>query len=88
MLRFGLDTRAVAIGILAVALALGLGAAAGSLVSVWAGALAALASLVSSAVLTTAVMRQQRTLERMKKQREIRRKYALPKSIGDREGDE
>lgn len=78
----------MAIGILALALALGLGAAAGSLIGVWAGALAALASLVPSAVLTTAVIRQQRTLERIKKQGEIRRKYALPKPRDDWEGDE
>lgn len=87
-MRWGFDGKTVAIGLAAVVLALGLGAWAGTQVGAWAGALAALASLVPAAVLTVVAERRQRNVAQMRKQEEIRRKYAPPKRSGDREGQE
>lgn len=84
----GLDGRTVAIGLFAVVLALVLGAAAGALVGAEAGALAALAGLVSSAVLGVAVERRQRNIRRMKEQQEVLRTFAPPKPTRHREGEE
>lgn len=85
-MRWGVDRRTIAIGLVAVFLALGLGAWAGTQVGAWAGALAALAGLVPPAILAMAVERRQWNIARMKKQQEILRKYAPPKHTGDREG--
>jgi hypothetical protein len=88
VVRWGFDGKTVAIGLAAVVLALGLGAWAGTQVGVWAGALAALASLVPAAVLAVVVERRQRNVAQMRKREEIRRRYAPPKRTGDREGQE
>jgi hypothetical protein len=85
---WGFDGRTVAIGLAAVFLALGLGAWAGTQVGAWAGALAALASLVPAAVLAVVVERRQRNVALMRKQQEVLRKHAPPKRLGDREGQE
>jgi hypothetical protein len=85
--RWGLDGRTVAIGLVAVLLAIGLGAWAGTQVGAWAGALTALAGLVSAAVLPVAVERRQRNIARMKRQQEILRRFAPPQPTGDREGE-
>jgi len=85
---WGFDGRTVAVGLAALFLALGLGAWAGTQVGAWAGALAALASLVPAALLAMVVKRRQRNVALMRKQKEILRKHAPPKSTGDREGQE
>jgi hypothetical protein len=69
-------------------LAVGLGAWAGTVVGAWAGVLAALAGLLSAAVLAVAVGRRQRNMARVKKQKEILQRHAPPKRTGDREGQE
>lgn len=80
--------RTVAIGLAAVALALVLGAVAGTLAGAGAGALAALASLIPAAVLAVAVELRRRNVARMKRQQEVLRRFAPPKSTSDREGEE
>jgi len=85
---WGLDWRAIALGLLAVVLAVGLGAWAGIEVGAWAGVLAALAGLFPAAVLAAAAARRQRNVARMKEQQEIRRRYAPPKRTPGREGQE
>jgi uncharacterized membrane protein YoaK (UPF0700 family) len=84
----GLGGRTVAIGLFAVVLALVLGAAAGALAGAWAGALAALAGLVSPAVLAVAVELRQRNIARSRRQQEVLRRFAPPKPSVDREGEE
>jgi len=86
--RLGLDGRTVTIGVLAVVLALALGAWAGTQVGALGGALAALASLVPSAVLVVVVELRQRNLVQMKKRQEVLRRFAPPRPTGDREGEE
>jgi hypothetical protein len=85
--RSGLDGRTVAIGLFAVVLALVLGAVAGTQVGVAAGALAALAGLVSPAVLAVAVERRQRNTVRMKERQDVLRRFAPPKPAGNGEDD-
>jgi hypothetical protein len=87
-MQWGFDGRTVAIGLAAVVVALGVGAWAGTQVGAWAGALAALAGLVSVVVLNVAVERRQRNAALMRKQQEIMRKQAPPKRTGDKEGQE
>jgi hypothetical protein len=88
VVRWGFDGRTIALGLLAVFLAIGLGAWAGTELGAWAGVLAALAGLLSAAVLAAAVGRWQRNLARMSKQDKIRRRHARPKRTGNREGQE
>lgn len=78
-------------GLLAVVLAVALGAVAGTLAGAGAGALAtlaALAALVSTAVLGTAVELRRRNIARMKQRQEVLRRFAPPKPTGDREGEQ
>lgn len=86
VVRWGFDGRTVAIGVLAAVLALMLGAWAGTQVSAWAGALAALASLLPAAVLAVFVEQRQRNIARMKKRQEVLRRFAPPKPTGGEEG--
>lgn len=82
----GLDGRTVAIGLSAVVLALVLGAWAGTQVGAWAGALAALASLLPSAVLAVFTEFRQRNIARMKRKQELLRTFAPPKPTGEGHG--
>ncbi len=84
----GLDGRTVAIGVFAVVLALVLGAVAGTQVGAVAGALAALAGLIPPAVLAVALERRQRNMAREKRRQDVLRRFAPPKPMGDREGEE
>jgi hypothetical protein len=88
VVRFGLDGRAVALGVSAVVLALVLGAVAGTLAGAGAGALAALAGLVPPAVLAVAVEWRQRARARADRQREVLRKFAPPGPSSGGEGSE
>ena len=85
---WGFDGRTVAIGLAALVLALGLGAWAGTQVGAWAGALAALASLVPAAALAVVVERRQRNVVQMRKQEEVLRRFAPPGPTGEGEDEQ
>lgn len=86
-MRGGFDGRTVALGGLALVLAVGLGALAGTQIGAWAGVLGALAGLIPPAVMAVAVERRTRNLARQKRKDEILSKYAPPRpaSGGERE---
>jgi hypothetical protein len=84
----GLDGRTVALGVLAVVVALGLGAWAGSRSGTGAGAITVLAGLASSVVAAAAVDRRARNLAQLKERQEVLRRFAPPSSAGDEEGGE
>ena len=84
---WGLDSRTVAVGVLGLVLAVGLGGAAGRTVGVVAGALTAVAGLVSSAVLAVALERRSRNLARVKRRGELLEMFAPPEPSDDKEGE-
>jgi hypothetical protein len=79
----GLDGRAVVIGVLAVVVALGLGAWAGSRSGAAAGAITVVAGLASSVIAGVAVDRRARNLARLKEQQQVLRRFAPPGPTGD-----
>ena len=84
----GLDGRIVGLGGLALVLAVGLGALAGSQIGAWAGVLGALAGLIPPAVLAIAIERRTRNLAHQKRKDEILNKYAPPKPASGGDGEE
>jgi len=84
----GLDGRAVVLGVLAVVVAVGLGAWAGSRSGAAAGAITVVAGLASSVVAGAAVDRRARNLARQKEQRQVLERFAPPGPVGDGKGEE
>lgn len=84
---WGLDSRTVAVGVLGLVLAVGPGDAAGRTVGAAAGALTAVAGLLSSAVLAVALERRSRNLARVKRRGELLEMFAPPEPSEDQEGE-
>jgi hypothetical protein len=84
----GLDGRAVVLGMLAVVVAVGLGAWAGSRSGAAAGAISVVAALASSVIAGAAVDRRARNLARQKEQEQVLHRFAPPgPTVTGREGE-
>ncbi len=83
----GFDGRTIAVGVLAVILAVALGGVAGSRAGAGAGALAALAGLIPPAALAVAMEQRARNAARLKRRKDVLRKYAPPQPEGSGDGE-
>jgi hypothetical protein len=84
---WGLDSRTVAVGVLGLLIAVALGGAAGRTVGATAGALTAVAGLVSSAVLALALERRSRNVARARRRDELLEMFAPPEPSDEGEGE-
>jgi hypothetical protein len=80
-----LDGRAVVLGVLAVVVAVGMGAWAGSRSGAAAGAITVVAGLASSVIAGVAVDRRARNLARLREQQQVLSRFAPPAPSGEGE---